>query len=156
MRSVPRRHKQKGVISIEWAILFPVLLLSVLLVFDVLRIHLQFNALEHGLRSTLRASQIELHQGRKPQAQHIQQKIEQHSNGLLKQVKVSIRHFSSLDELLGRPRCQQDCPVTTPVALISARYQTYFALLPASWGGEALQAESHLILLSQRRFVTDE
>lgn len=155
MRLVKLGRYQQGVVSIEWAILFPVFLLSVLMVFDILRIHLQFNALEHGLRSTLRSSQIELHQGRRPQSQYIQQQIEQHSSGLLKQVEVSIRHFSSLDELLGQAPCRQDCPVTTPVALISARYQTYFSLLPADWGGDVLQAESHLILLSQRRFVTE-
>ncbi|MGY3952987.1 TadE/TadG family type IV pilus assembly protein, partial [Aeromonas salmonicida] len=52
-------RRELGVASIELVIILPLLLALLLLVVDVLRVHLQYSTLEHGLRSVLRELQAE-------------------------------------------------------------------------------------------------
>ena len=83
-------RRELGVASIELVIILPLLLALLLLMVDVLRVHLQYSTLEHGLRSVLRELQAESAAGRIPSADGIRLRLQQRGRGELDGVTVSV------------------------------------------------------------------
>ncbi|MFM4806842.1 Flp fimbrial biogenesis protein FlpJ [Aeromonas hydrophila] len=147
---------QRGVASIELVIILPLLLALLLLVVDVLRVHLQYSTLEHGLRSVLRELQAESTAGRIPSADGIRLRLQQRGRGELDTVTVSVNHHVSLEAMLGQEEGSPDPASETrlpadPVLEVTARIRPRLQLTPRWLIDEReLSYRSTLLLLTDR------
>ncbi|MFB3241085.1 TadE/TadG family type IV pilus assembly protein [Aeromonas salmonicida] len=149
-------RRELGVASIELVIILPLLLALLLLVVDVLRVHLQYSTLEHGLRSVLRELQAESAAGRIPSADGIRLRLQQRGRGELDGVTVSVIPHVSLEAMLGQEEGSPD-PASEirlpadPVLEVTARVRPRLQLIP-SWliDDRELSYQSTLLLLTDR------
>ena len=149
-------RRELGVASIELVIILPLLLALLLLVVDVLRVHLQYSTLEHGLRSVLRELQAESAAGRIPSADGIRLRLQQRGRGELDGVTVSVIPHVSLEAMLGQEEGSPD-PASEirlpadPVLEVTARVRPRLQLTP-SWliDDRELSYQSTLVLLTDR------
>ncbi len=93
------RH-DKGAVSLEFALTFPVVLMVLLAFFDITRIHLQYGVLEHANRRALRSLLVEDWQNQTLSSGRVQSMINDNSYGLLEDVSVSLTRYDSLEALL--------------------------------------------------------
>ncbi|NIY84627.1 TadE/TadG family type IV pilus assembly protein [Vibrio hepatarius] len=129
-----RRTRQRGVISLETALLFPAVLAVLLAFFDITRVHLQYGLLEHAMRSSLRVLLAEDWRVKPLNPSVIKRMIDDNSYGFIDQVDVSIIRYDSLEELLRVG--QDDDEVSTvfrprdPVFQVTATLSTQMEISP--------------------------
>ncbi|KHA60773.1 hypothetical protein NL53_09125 [Vibrio variabilis] len=95
-----RAHRQTGTISIETALLMPVILGIVLVFFDISRLHLQYSLLDHAMRHSLRELLTEDWTSNPLSSGKIKTELEKHSFDMLDSVNVEVTRFNSLSSLL--------------------------------------------------------
>ncbi|MBR9788018.1 pilus assembly protein [Vibrio sp. J1-1] len=104
----PGRSRQRGVISLETALLFPAVLAVLLAFFDITRVHLQYSLLEHAMRSSLRVLLAEDWRKKPLNSTVVKRMIDDKSYGFIDNVSVDIILFESLEELLNVKQQEED------------------------------------------------
>ena len=146
----PRRSRQRGVISLETALLFPAVLAVLLAFFDITRVHLQYGLLEHAMRSSLRVLLAEDWRVKPLNPSVIKRMIDDNSYGFIGKVDVSIIRYDSLEEMLQVGQDEDEVSVVfrprDPVFKVTATLSTQMEVSPlAVWYPEPLVFTSTLI-----------
>ncbi len=128
------RRFQRGVISIETALLLPAVLAVLMVFFDITRVHLQYSLLEHAMRHSLRVLIAEDWRKQPLNIGVVQGMIEANSYGFIDAVDVDITRYNSLNELLSVEEEEQvDNRVfrpADPVFRVSATLKTQLQFSP--------------------------
>lgn len=143
-------QSQRGVISIETALLLPVVLAVLLVFFDITRVHLQYSLLEHAMRHSLRELITEDWRKQPLNIGVVKGMIKGNSYGFIDAVDVDITRYNSLNELLNVEGEEQEesrvfRPVD-PVFRVSATLKTQLQFSPlAAFYSEPLVFRSTVI-----------
>lgn len=130
------RFRQRGVISLETALLFPAVLAVLLAFFDITRVHLQYGLLEHAMRSSLRVLLAEDWRVKPLNPSVIKQMLDDNSYGFIDQVEVSIIRYDSLEEMLRVGKEQEEVEASAffrprdPVFQVTATLSTQMEISP--------------------------
>ncbi|MCE2596747.1 TadE/TadG family type IV pilus assembly protein [Motilimonas cestriensis] len=152
------KHRQRGVVSIEAALLFPVILVLLFLFLDVARIHWQYSILDQSMRSTLRDLLVSDWRQQPLTKSLIKQKLTDYGHGLIDKVDIQVQQYTSLQALLAVSAESEDQQptITTPddpVFKVTATLETKLLFTPISWfGNQPLRYTSTLILHPSQLF----
>lgn len=143
-------QSQRGVISIETALLLPAVLAVLLAFFDITRIHLQYSLLEHAMRHSLRVLIAEDWRKQPLNIGIVQNMIVRNSYGFIDRVDVDITRYNSLSELLNVDEEEEESSrvfrPADPVFRVSATLTTQLEFSPlAALYSEPLVSRSTVI-----------
>ncbi|WP_245688508.1 TadE/TadG family type IV pilus assembly protein [Vibrio sonorensis] len=148
-----RTKKQKGVISLETAILMPVVLGCILMFFDISRLHLQYGLLENAMRHTLRELLADDWRRNPITSGRIKNIIEKRSFGMLDSVTVQLKQFDSLETLLQTEEDEADADniyrPRDPVYRVSATLTTSIKFSPLGFFEPKVIKKTSTIIISE-------
>ncbi|HAS6363363.1 TPA: pilus assembly protein [Vibrio vulnificus] len=152
-------HKgQIGSVSVEAALIMPVLLALVVLFFEVGRVQWHFSALDHAIQQARRATQLKQVADPNALIEHFSQQLQLHSPDLARHANIESQLFASIAQWLGAAQREtvQQGQLQHGVIVITVSLELPPLAIPLLTDQEMVyRYRNHIALIPEKAFETD-